>query len=89
MNKKSLRIEFPKNTALYISGQRALNTVTAVLQLLQLAFKTFGVMNVHLEWQKKNILMTVQTEVTLQDIWTVSDLVPHMEVAQNRIKNSF
>ncbi len=33
--------------------------------------------------------MTVQTEVTLQDIWTVSDLVPHMEVAQNRIKNSF
>ncbi len=58
MNKKSLRIEFPKNTALYISGQRALNTVTgltAVLQLLQLAFKTFGVMNVHLEWQKKNI----------------------------------
>ncbi len=52
MNKKSLRIEFPKKTALYISGQRALNTVTgltAVLQLLQLAFKTIGVMNVHLE----------------------------------------
>ncbi len=55
MNKKSLRIEFPKNTALYISGQRALDTVTAVLQLLQLAFKTIGVMNVHLEWQKKNM----------------------------------
>ncbi len=48
------------------------------------------VANVDLEWCKSRheFQMTVQTAVALQNNWSVSDLVLHMEVAQIGIETS-